>query len=110
MTCCAAGSPAAAAAETSSPRTLSGSPPAQPDHLAQAPRQRGLPGQHAEPGAGGEALPAAAAAARARRAGRVHHHVADLAGEARRTRPGRGRRSTMPPPMPVPSVTMTTWS
>ena len=28
MTCCAAGSPAAAAAETSSPRTLSGSPPA----------------------------------------------------------------------------------
>ncbi len=57
----------------------------QPDHLAQPSGQSGLAGQHAEPGARGEALPAAAPPAGARGAGRVHHHVADLPREAGRT-------------------------
>ena len=38
-------------------------------------------GQAAEPRAGGETLPASAAAARAGRAGRIDHHVSDLATE-----------------------------
>ena len=65
----------------------------EPDDLAQPSRQGGLPGQHPEPGAGGEALPAAAPPAGARGPVGVHHHVADLAGEAGGRRPARARRS-----------------
>ena len=61
-----------------------GVPAGPADHLAQPPRQRRLPGPDAQPGTRGETLPAAAATARAGRPGRVDHHVADLAGEARR--------------------------
>ena len=51
--------------------------------LAEPAGQRSFAGPHAQPGARSEALPAAAAAARARWAVGVDDHVPDLAGEAR---------------------------
>ena len=78
------GSPALAAIVTCSPRTDSASPPARRHHLVETPGMGRLPGQSPEAAPRGEALPAPPLAARTRRPGRVDHHVADLAGEARR--------------------------
>ena len=84
MTCWAAGSPAAAAAETSSPRTLSGSPPASRTTSPSRPARAASRARTPSP------APEAKRSQQPRRPhghggpGRVDHHVADLAGEARR--------------------------
>ena len=93
---------------TCSPRTASGSPPARATTRVGQPGLGRIAGQSAQPAARGEALPAAPPPARARRAVRVDHHVARLAGEPGRPPQQRGRRRSPPPPMPVPSVTSTT--
>ncbi len=57
----------------------------QAHHLAEPAGHRRFSGKDPQPRPGGEALPAAASAARAGRAVRIDDHVTDLAGEAGRT-------------------------
>ena len=109
ITRCAAGSPAAAAADTSSPRTLSGSPPAirttSPRRPARAASRASTPSPAPE-------------AKRSQQPRRPQGHGGPFGSTtmwpispAKPAAPTCTCPSiTRPPPMPVPSVTMTTWS
>ena len=85
------------------------SPPGQADHRSQLPGQRRLPRKGAEAVSGREAFPAAPLAARARGPyGSTTMCPISLPNRARHRRAGRSSRTR--PPIPVPSVTITTWS